>query len=79
VNDFESIDDMLEYISDNTDTILKNVDYDSNDPEGIKKELEMQALQELLDEMVTQGLLKIVGMNENGDPIYECSDEDDIN
>jgi len=41
VNDFESIDDMLEYISDNTDTILKNVDYDSNDPEGIKKELEM--------------------------------------
>ena len=45
----------------------------------IKKELEMQALQELLDEMVTQGLLKIVGMNENGDPIYECSDEDDIN
>ena len=70
---------MLEYISDNTDTILKNVDYDLNDPEGIKKELEMQALQELLDEMVTQGLLKIVGMNENGDPIYECRDEDDIN
>ena len=79
MNDFESIDDMLEYISDNTDTILKNVDYDLNDPEGIKKELEMQALQELLDEMVTQGLLKIVGMNENGDPIYECRDEDDIN
>ena len=76
MNEFESIDDMLEYISDNTDTILKNVDYDSNDPEGMKKKLEMQALQELLDEMVTQGLLKIIGNNENGDPIYEQTGEE---
>ena len=72
MNEYESLDDMLEYISDNADTILKNVDYDSNDPEGIKKELEMKALQELLDEMVNEGLLKIVGKNENGDPLYEC-------
>ena len=76
MNEYESLDDMLEYISENTDTILKNVDYDSNDPEGIKKQLEMQALQELLDEMVTLGLLKIVGINENGDPIYECNDNE---
>jgi len=75
MNDFDSIDDMLEYITENTDTILKNVKYDSNDPEGIKNEQEFEALQELLDEMVAQGLLKIVGNNENGDPIYECIDE----
>ena len=37
MNEFESLDDMLNYVSDNADTILKNVDYDSDDPEGMKK------------------------------------------
>ena len=75
MNEFESLDDMLNYVSDNTDTILKNVDYDSDDPEGMKKALEMKAKQELLDEMVAEGLLKIVGKNENGDDLYQCADE----
>ena len=61
--------------TDNADTILKNVDYDSDDPEGMKKALEMKAMQELLDEMVAEGLLKIVGKNENGDDLYQCADE----
>ena len=75
MNEFESLDDMLNYVSDNTDTILKNVDYDSDDPEGMKKALEIKAMQELLDEMVAEGLLKIVGKNENGDDLYQCADE----
>ena len=75
MNEFESIDDMLEYISENTDTILKNVEYDSSDPEGIKKEADQTALQELLDEMVASGLLKIVGNNENGEPLYKSNTE----
>ena len=75
MNEFESLDDMLNYVSNNTDTILKNVDYDSDDPEGMKKALEMKAMQELLDEMVAEGLLKIVGKNENGDDLYQCADE----
>jgi len=53
------------------DTILKNVDYDSDDPEGMKRELELKAMQELLDEMVAEGLIKIVGKNENGDDLYK--------
>ena len=61
MNEFESLDDMLTYVSDNADTILKNVDYDSDDPEGMKKALELKAMQELLDEMVAEGFLKIVG------------------
>ena len=69
MNEFESLDDMLNYVSDNADTILKNVDYDSDDPEGMKKALEMKAMQELLDEMVAEGLLKIVGKNDNGDDL----------
>lgn len=73
MNEYESIDDMLEYISDNTDTILKNVDISKDDPEGIKKENDMKALQELLDEMVDQGLLKIVGENEDGEPLYQSA------
>ncbi len=72
MNEFESIDDMLEYISENTDTILKSVDYDSDDPEGIKKQNDLEALQELLDELVADGLLEIVGKNEDGDPIYRA-------
>ena len=36
---------------------------------------EMKAMQELLDEMVAEGLLKIVGKNENGDDLYQCADE----
>ena len=75
MNEFESLDDMLNYVSDNADTILKNVDYDADDPEGMKKALEMKAMQELLDEMVAEGLLKIVGKNENGDDLYQCADE----
>ena len=55
MEDFNSIDDMLEYISDNTDYILKSVEYDEKDPEGIKKEQDFKALQELLDEMVQEG------------------------
>jgi len=77
MNEFESLDDMLNYVSDNADTILKNVDYDSDDPEGIKKSLELKAMQELLDEMVAEGLLKIVGANENGDNLYRCTDQSD--
>ena len=75
MNEFDSLDDMLTYVSDNADTILKNVDYDSDDPEGMKKALELKAMQELLDEMVAEGLLKIVGKNENGDNLYQCADE----
>ena len=75
MNEFESLDDMLNYVSDNADIILKNVDYDSDDPEGMKKALEIKAMQELLDEMVAEGLLKIVGKNENGDDLYQCADE----
>ena len=75
MNEFESLDDMLNNVSDNADTILKNVDYDSDDPEGMKKALEIKAMQELLDEMVAEGLLKIVGKNENGDDLYQCADE----
>ena len=41
--------------------------------EGIKKENDMKALQELLDEMVDQGLLKIVGENEDGEPLYQSA------
>jgi len=77
MNEFESLDDMLTYVSDNADTILKNVDYDSDDPEGMKKALELKAMQELLDEMVAEGLLKIVGTNENGDNLYRCTDQTD--
>ena len=75
MNEFESLDDMLNYVSDNADTILKNVDYDSDDPEGMKKALEIKAMQELLDEMVAEGLIKIVGKNENGDNLYQAVDE----
>ena len=57
MNEFESLDDMLNYVSDNADTILKNVDYDSNDPEGMKRALELKAMQELLDEMFAEGLI----------------------
>jgi len=75
MNEFESIDEMLSYISENTDSILKNVDYDIDDPEGIHKQTDMKALQELLNEMVAQGLLKIVGKSDDGDPLYTCVDE----
>tara|TARA_B100000519_G_scaffold14840_1_gene10980 strand:+ start:771 stop:1004 length:234 start_codon:yes stop_codon:yes gene_type:complete len=75
MNEFESLDDMLNYVSDNADTILKNVDYDLDDPEGMKRALELKAMQELLDEMVAEGLIKIVGKNENGDDLYQASDE----
>ena len=75
MNEFESLDDMLNYVSDNADTILKNVDYDLDDPEGMKRALELKAMQELLDEMVAEGLIKIVGKNENGDDLYQASVE----
>ena len=73
MNEYESIDDMLEYITENTDTILKNVNYNLEDPAGIKEKQDRVSLQELLDEMVAYGLLKIVGNNENGEPLYECN------
>jgi len=72
MTEFESIDDMLDYISENTDTILKSVDYDSDDPEGIKRRDNLEALQELLNELVADGLLEIVGKNEDGEPIYRA-------
>ncbi len=76
MEDFNSIDDMLEYISDNTDYILKSVEYDEKDPEGIKKEQDFKALQELLDEMVQEGLLVIVGKNDDGDYIYKAASDE---
>jgi len=72
MNEYESIDDMLEYISDNADTILKSVDYDSDDPEGVKRQNDFQALQEILDEMVAEGLLEIVGQNDEGENLYRA-------
>ena len=74
MNEFESIDDLLNYITDNSDTILKNVNYNEADPEGIIKEQEMNELQEMLNEMVEQGLIKIIGTNADGENIYERPD-----
>ena len=72
MNEYESIDDMLDYISDNADTILKSFAYDSNDPEGIKHQNDLEALQELLDELVADGLLEIVGKNSAGEKLYRA-------
>lgn len=77
MNKFESMDQMLDYISNNTDKILKNVDYAESDLEGEKSSLTLETLQELLDEMVDEGSLKITGKSKDGEDLYLSTNDSD--
>lgn len=61
---FKSIDDLLSYVTDNTDEIIESI---SNEEINSIEELE-----DFLQEMVKLGLLKIVGQDEDGNDIYEA-------
>tara|TARA_R110002012_G_scaffold26680_1_gene86339 strand:+ start:51 stop:251 length:201 start_codon:yes stop_codon:yes gene_type:complete len=61
---FKSIDDLLSYVTDNTDEII-----DSISKEEINS---IEELEDFLREMVELGLLKIVGQDEDGNDLYEA-------
>jgi len=61
---FKSIDDLLSYVTDNTDEII-----DSISKEEINS---IEELEEFLKDMVNLGLLKIVGQDEDGNDLYEA-------
>lgn len=68
---FNSIEALLTHVTENTNKILEDAKYSSeDDPEGLIRELEMEALSELLDEMVDLGLIKIVGKTDDGENLY---------
>ena len=69
---FNSIEALLTHVTENTNQILdEDAKYSSeDDPEGLIRELEMEALSELLDEMVDLGLIKIVGKTDDGENLY---------
>jgi|TARA_B100000085_G_C18216715_1_gene380036 hypothetical protein len=68
---FNSIEALLTHVTENTNQILEDAKYSSEeDPEGLIRELEMEALKELLDEMVDLGLIKIVGKTDDGENLY---------
>jgi len=68
---FNSIEALLTHVTENTNKILEDAKYSSeDDPEGLIRELEMEALTELLDEMVDLGLIKIVGKTDEGENLY---------
>ena len=68
---FNSIEALLTHVTENTNKILEDAKYSSeDDPEGLVRELEMEALSELLDEMVDLGLIKIVGKTDDGENLY---------
>jgi predicted transcriptional regulator len=61
---FKSIDDLLSYVTDNTDEIIESIS---------KEEINsIEELEEFLKDMVNLGLLKIVGQDEDGNDLYEA-------
>ena len=61
---FKSIDDLLSYVTDNTDEIIESIS---------KEEINsIEELEEFLNDMVNLGLLKIVGQDEDGNDLYEA-------
>lgn len=61
---FKSIDDLLSYVTENTDEIIDSIsERDISD---------IGELEDFLREMVELGLLKIVGQDEDGNDLYEA-------
>ena len=61
---FKSIDDLLSYVTDNTDEIIESISKDEINS--------IEELEDFLREMVELGLLKIVGQDEDGNDLYEA-------
>jgi hypothetical protein len=61
---FKSIDELLEHITNNTDEIIDSV---------AENEIEtVEELEEFLRYMVSIGLLKIIGKDEDGNDLFEA-------
>ena len=61
---FKSIDDLLSYVTENTDEIIDSIS--ERDISNVEE------LEDFLREMVQLGLLKIVGQDEDGNDLYEA-------
>jgi len=61
---FKSIDDLLSYVTNNTDEIIESISKEEIDS--------IEELEVFLNEMVELGLLKIVGQDEDGNDLYEA-------
>ena len=61
---FKSINTLLTYVTKNTDEIIDSIaENDIESPED---------LEQFLNDMVEQGLLRIIGQDEDGNDLYEA-------
>ena len=62
---FQSIDDLLDHITNNTDNIIDTIPENDIDVDNIDD------MEKFLQEMVELGLLRIAGQDDSGNNLYE--------
>ena len=63
---FQSIDDLLTHVTNNTDDIIDTIAENDIDVDNIDD------MEKFLQEMVELGLLRIAGQDESGNNLYEA-------
>ena len=63
---FQSIDDLLEHVTNNTDDIIDTISENDIDVDNIDD------MEKFLLEMVSLGLIRIAGQDESGNNLYEA-------
>ena len=63
---FQSIDDLLNHVTNNTDDIIGAISENDIDVDNIDD------MEKFLQEMVNLGLLRIAGQDESGNNLYEA-------
>ena len=63
---FQSIDDLLNHVTNNTDDIIGAISENDIDVDNIDD------MEKFLQEMVDLGLLRIAGQDESGNNLYEA-------
>jgi len=54
--------------------IMTEMDVDREEAMQIIQEIHLKEVQQTVDNMVDEGLLEIIGHNENGDPLYNLTE-----
>jgi len=69
---FQSIDELLNHVTNNTDDIIGQISENDIDVDNIDD------MEKFLQEMVDLGLLRIAGQDEAGNNLYEATSSDDL-